>query len=56
MTQKRIDFEINGHQYSCFYDDVKYLINHLVDVAETERSNFDLGDCFAVVKRLAEMK
>ena len=50
---KRLDFAKEGHHYSFVYDDVRELINHIVDLADSPECQFDLMDVFAIVKRLA---
>ena len=51
---KRFDFSKGTHQFSFYYDDVKELINHLVDIADSEQCNLDLMDIFSLVRRLAQ--
>jgi len=50
---KRFDFTKGQHHFSFYYDDVKELINHLVDVADSDGCNLDLMDIFSLVRRLA---
>lgn len=53
---KRLDFAKGTHHYSFVYDDVRDLINHIVDLADSPECHFDLMDVFAIVKRLAHTK
>jgi len=46
-------FIVNGEYYCFSYDDVKVLIEHLVDLAEEEKTAFSLLDVFAMVRILA---
>jgi hypothetical protein len=50
---KRFDFTKGKHHFSFYYDDVKELINHLVDIADSEDCNLDLMDIFSLVRQLA---
>lgn len=50
---KRFDFKKGAHDYSYYYDDVKELINMLVDQAEAPEINFDVMDVFTLVRNLA---
>jgi len=51
---KRLDFAKGEQIYSYYFDDVRALINHLVDAADAGRGNLDLMDIFSVVNRLAK--
>jgi hypothetical protein len=51
---KRLDFAKGQDQYSFFYDDIRELINYLVDIADEEKCHLDLMDIFTIVNRLAE--
>lgn len=50
---KRFDFNKGKHQFSFYYDDVKELINYLVDIADKDDCNLDLMDIFSLVRNLA---
>jgi hypothetical protein len=55
MSQKlkRFDFSKGKHQFSFYYDDVKELINYLVDIADSDDCSLDLMDIFSLVRNLA---
>ncbi len=50
---KKFEFQKNKHQYSFKYDDVKELINYIVDIADTDGCHIDLIDVFVIVRALA---
>ena len=51
---KRFDFQKDKHLYSFYFDDVKEFINHLVDVADSGKTNLDLVDVFGITRELAK--
>ena len=53
---KRIDFRKGEQSYVLEYEDVKNLINCLVDYADDPRYNLDLMDVFLLVHRLAKQR
>jgi len=42
------------HYYWFLYDDATLLINHVVEMLDTEKSNLTIGDLFRVVQKLKE--
>ena len=53
---KRIEFRKAEESYVIDYEDVKALINTLVDYADDARYNLDLMDVFLLVHRLAKQR
>lgn len=49
----RFDFQKGKHVFSFYYDDVRELINHLVDIADSDGCNIDLMDVFALVRLIS---
>ncbi len=49
----RFDFQKGKHVFSFDYENVRELINHLVDVADSDESNIDLMDVFALVRLIS---
>lgn len=52
----KFEFRKGYHEYSFYYDDVKELINHIVDIADSDDCHIDLMDVFVIVKVLAVYK
>ena len=55
MTLRRFDFRKHNHCFSYYYDDVKTLIDHVVDCACDDDSVITVRDTFKITQRLAEM-
>ena len=53
---KRLEFRKSEESYVIDYEDVKTLINTLVDYADDPRFNLDLMDVFLLVHRLAKQR
>ena len=53
---KRLEFRKSEESYVIDYEDVKALINTLVDYADDPRFNLDLMDVFLLVHRLAKQR
>ena len=53
---KRLEFRKAEQFYAVDYENVKALINCLVDYADDPRFNLDLMDVFLLVHRLARQK
>ena len=52
-TLKKFEFQKAGHSFSYFYDDVKELINHIVDQADDLDCSLTLIDCFQIIQELS---